>query len=81
MGLGHRSALQCFSWKFGRNFLQLLPDLLGELSVGDQEGGDAVLVQQPHEAVDLWVHDGLPHQGQGTVLHRQGFLQASCLHS
>lgn len=81
MGLGYRSALQCFSRKFGRNFLQLLPDLLGELSVGDQEGGDAVLVQQPHEAVDLWVHDGLPHQGQGTVLHRQGFLQASCLHS
>lgn len=61
--------------------MQLSPDLLGELGVGDQEGGDALVVQEPQQVVDVGVHDGLPHQGQGTVLHCQGLLQPSCLHS
>ena len=44
-------------------------DAVRELGVGDQEGGDAALVQLPQDGVDLRVHDGLPDQRQGTVPH------------
>ena len=44
-------------------------DAVRELSVGDQEGGDAALVQFPQDGVDLGVHDGLPNQRQRTMPH------------
>ena len=44
-------------------------DAVRELGVGDQEGGDAALVQFPQDGVDLGVHDGLPNQRQRTMPH------------
>ncbi len=40
-----------------------------ELGVGDQEGGNAALMQLPQDGVDLGVHDGLPNQRQRTMPH------------
>ena len=48
---------------------QQVADTVRELGVGDQEGGDAALVQLPQDGVDLRVHDGLPNQRQGTMPH------------
>lgn len=50
-------------------------DAVRELGVGDQEGGDAALVQLVQDGVDLGVHDGLPHQRQRTVPHLHQVLQ------
>ena len=44
-------------------------DAVRELGVGDQEGGDAALMQLPQDGIDLRVHDGLPDQRQRTMLH------------
>ena len=49
-------------------------DPVWELGIGDQEGGDVALVQLCQDGIDFGVHDGLPHQREGTVphLHRTG---------
>ena len=36
-------------------------------------------MQQLHKAVDLWVHDWLSHQGQGTVARRQSLSKPDLL--
>ncbi len=48
--------------------VQPKPDFLWELSIGDQEAGDAVGVEEADEGVDFGVHDWLAHQGEGTML-------------
>lgn len=45
------------------------PDTVGELSIGDQEGGYAASMQQRDQVVDFWVHDRLAHQRQSAVPH------------
>mmetsp|Transcript_23254 Transcript_23254/g.58154 ORF Transcript_23254/g.58154 Transcript_23254/m.58154 type:complete len:405 (+) Transcript_23254:279-1493(+) len=56
-------------------------DLLGELGVGHQEGGDALAVQQIQELVDLGIHDRFADQRERTVLHVKALLEASRDHS
>ena len=58
-----------------------LLDGIRELGIGDQEGGDAFLVQQRHEGIDLWVHDGLPHQRQRAVLRLHALCKTVSLHA
>lgn len=48
-----------------------MADSVWELGIGDQEGGDVALVQLCQDCVNLRVHDGLPHQREGTVPHLQ----------
>ena len=43
------------------------PDGFRKLSIGDEEGGDLPLVEQPDQCIDLRIHDRLSHEGQGTV--------------
>ena len=54
---------------------------IGELGISDEEGGDAFIVQQANQSVDLRVHDGLPHQGEGTVPGLHTLRHALWLHS
>ena len=52
-----------------------VPDGLRKLCVGHQEAGHLLLVQELDKLVYLRVHDGLPHQRQGAVLHRHALSQ------
>lgn len=58
-----------------------IPDLLWELSIGDQKTGDVVGVEETDEAVDFRVHDWLAHQRESAVFDFQALLVALGLYS
>lgn len=58
-----------------------IPDGIRELCIGDEEGGDSLLMEQLDQSVDLGVHDGLPHKREGAVLWLHPLRQTLQLHS
>ena len=58
-----------------------IPNGIWELCIGDEESGDAFLMKKLYYSVDLWVHNGFSHEGQGTVLRLHALHYPLCLHS
>ena len=52
-----------------------LPELIGELSVGDHEGRDISLMEEIDEAVDVGVDNGLADQRESTVANCHGLFE------
>ena len=54
---------------------------LRELGICDEEGGDALLMEEADQGIDFWVHDWLADQREGTVLRSHTLGKPLRLHT